>query len=233
MNYTLGCDPEFFVKNRVTGKLVSGHDIIPGTKEAPFKVDGGAVQRDGLALEFNIDPVQSHADWEKNMSLVLGWLKEAVHAHNKDYAIHITPFGVFDKDYFDSVPEEFKVLGCDPDYNFNGVQNQNPADIVQNRPIRTAAGHVHIGWTEGVEDPYEAAHFEDCRYVSDVLTRAMFQPRTLPEFRRLELYGMKSSFRPKKYGVEVRSPSNTWIAHKKTRLQVYEGVVRHMAAMEG
>lgn len=230
--YTLGCDPELWVKNTKTGKIVSAHDIIPGTKQAPFKVDGGAIQVDGLALEFNINPVQSADQWNKNMELVMGYLREAVHAHNPDYALHISPVAMIDPDYFASLPASCKELGCEPDYNNRGSQNPNPGDNFTHVPMRTASGHVHIGWREE-GDPMEAAHFEDCRYVSDELTKAMFRPKTLVEMQRLKLYGMNSSFRPKVYGVEVRSPSNSWIAYKKTRLLVYEGVVRNMQKLEG
>ena len=54
---TFGCDPELFV--------VNGNDEfvypewIPGNKEEPHPVEHGAVQIDGMAAEFNIDPCRS------------------------------------------------------------------------------------------------------------------------------------------------------------------------------
>ena len=53
----VGCDPEVFVAKG--GKFISAHGMIPGTKKAPHKVERGAVQVDGMALEFNIDPAAS------------------------------------------------------------------------------------------------------------------------------------------------------------------------------
>ncbi len=56
-NFTYGCDPEVFLM--VGDKYVSAHGLFPGTKAEPFKVEKGAVQVDGLALEFNIDPAKT------------------------------------------------------------------------------------------------------------------------------------------------------------------------------
>ena len=53
MNILIGADPELFVKK--DGVVVSGHDLIQGTKADPFPVQDGAVQVDGMALEFNIE----------------------------------------------------------------------------------------------------------------------------------------------------------------------------------
>ena len=53
----VGADPELFLRDKKTGQLVAA-DInqIKGTKVTPYKVECGAVQVDGAAGEFNIDP---------------------------------------------------------------------------------------------------------------------------------------------------------------------------------
>jgi len=56
MKILVGCDPELFVKK--DGVLVSAHGLVQGSKEHPFRVSKGAVQVDGMALEFNIDPAE-------------------------------------------------------------------------------------------------------------------------------------------------------------------------------
>ena len=50
---TVGADPELFVKKGRS--FQSAYGMIPGTKQKPKKVIKGAVQVDGMALEFNID----------------------------------------------------------------------------------------------------------------------------------------------------------------------------------
>ena len=48
----VGCDPEIFVKQ--AGVFKSAHGLVVGDKKDPQKVNKGAVQVDGMALEFNI-----------------------------------------------------------------------------------------------------------------------------------------------------------------------------------
>ena len=50
----VGCDPEVFVAQG--GVFKSAYNLIKGDKKNPQKIRSGAVQVDGMALEFNIDP---------------------------------------------------------------------------------------------------------------------------------------------------------------------------------
>ena len=56
MQLLLGADPEAFVVLKDGGIPVSAHGLLPGTKDKPFPVEKGAVQVDGMAAEFNIEP---------------------------------------------------------------------------------------------------------------------------------------------------------------------------------
>src|SRR3546814_8173445 len=70
------CDPEIFMfKN---GVPVSAHNAVPGTKYDPYKVKNGAVQVDGMALEFNIDPSHTEEEFVSSVQSVLATLKEMV-----------------------------------------------------------------------------------------------------------------------------------------------------------
>ena len=107
----IGCDPEVFVTQQ--GIFKSAYNLIKGDKKNPFKVDKGAVQVDGMALEFNIEPANSVDDFLVNIKTVFHQLRSMVPEHE----IAITPVAHFDQEYFNSQPEEALELGCDPDYN--------------------------------------------------------------------------------------------------------------------
>ena len=79
MEILIGADPEFFVKT--LGKLVSGFSLIPGDKENPHPVDKGAIQVDGMALEFNIDPVQDEDSFFSNINTVLSQMAAMLPDH--------------------------------------------------------------------------------------------------------------------------------------------------------
>ena len=54
---TFGSDPEYFVKNESTGKIVSSIPVIDGTKETPESLgDGYFILQDNILAEGNIPP---------------------------------------------------------------------------------------------------------------------------------------------------------------------------------
>ena len=135
-DFKIGADPEFFVKR--FGKLVSAYGLIPGSKENPHRVPKGAVQVDGMALEFNINPAETYSQFEDNMSTVLDSITKMV----PGYEIFVEPVADFGLAYIDAQPKEAKDLGCSPDFNaYTKMANPRP-DV--NTPFRTASGHVHI-----------------------------------------------------------------------------------------
>ena len=56
MDILVGADPEFFVRSKETGELVSAHGLIEGTKKNPIPMGPGHAQVDGMALEINVPP---------------------------------------------------------------------------------------------------------------------------------------------------------------------------------
>lgn len=223
-DFTFGADPELFVRNK--GKIVSAYGLVKGDKANPVKVKKGAVQVDGMALEFNIDPANSFEDFNSNLDIVMGSLKEMV---GKDYEFDITPVAEFGKEYIDAQPKAARELGCSPDYDaYTGLPNERPnADA----PFRTAAGHLHIGWTKDV-DPNEPGHFEACRWIARVLDLYVGVPSltwdTTPEaIKRRSLYGKAGCFRPTSYGVEYRTLSNTWLLPQKVMNKETGNVVEY------
>lgn len=218
----IGCDPELFIRDTKSGKYVSAAGFFPGTKKEPFKVDKGAVQVDGTSLEFNIDPAETEAEFLRNIQTVVAQMEEMVSVVNKDWILDPIPLVTFDKEIWDKIPEEAKILGCDPDYEcLKGNVNPNPTEAISKTTKRTGSGHIHIGWSEG-EDVADPLHFEDCRFIAKGFhDKRIFQAKTPLEFDRLKYYGMNGSFRPKSYGVELRSPSNTWMMSSEDIKEVF------------
>ena len=216
--FLFGCDPELFVKDD-KGRYVSAAGLIPGTKDEPHKVEDGAVQVDGMAAEFNIDPVSDFASWNRKIDSVM---KQLAAMLPKGYTLDAVPSVVFDADLFESAPDDAKVLGCNPDFNaWTGEINPPPADP-ENPYLRTASGHIHFGWTEGAEMD-DLQHILNCRdlvkqldwYLGGWSTRIDTDPT------RRRLYGRAGACRFKPYGVEYRVLSNFWITTRDRRLAVW------------
>lgn len=218
---TLGCDPEFFLKYRTTGHRVSAHDIVPGTKAQPHKLpNGGSVQADGTAVEFNTEPATSAKEFADNVESCLSDIRKMV---PMKYSFCFTPVVKYGEQTFKKIPEDAKRLGCDPDYNaYTMLPNDVP--VPPHERIRTGAGHLHIGWLNGdemVKDPHVPDHMEDCAYLVRKLDDTLFYQasnmwaRTSAEAVRRKVYGKKGAFRPKPFGVEYRPLSNSWVGYSR------------------
>ena len=229
MQILIGADPEVFVKN-AAGEFRSAWGMIPGTKKAPFKVPKGAVQVDGNALEFNIDPAATKAEFVGNIREVYQEMGRMVPGYN----LAIEPVAMFDKAYFDALPEGARELGCDPDFNaWTRQVNERP---FTNEPFRTAAGHIHIGWLppEAYADPMDSNHFDDCCEVAKQMDYflGMWSLTWDKDSERRRLYGSAGCFRPKPYGCEYRSLSNAWLKTEELQGWVYDAAIAGMKALE-
>jgi len=214
MKFTVGADPELFVSKGA--EIVSAYDMIPGTKDDPYPVKSGAVQVDGMALEFNIDPASSRTEFIRNVTTVMGELEAMI---PKGHQFAIQPSTHFQKELLDSLPEAATELGCEPDYNAY-TRNVTPTPDASTT-LRTAAGHIHVGFTDGEELP---GHFDICCDLAQQFDYSLGMYSLLhdPDTERRKLYGRAGSFRPKPYGMEYRVLSNFWLKDKKTMSEVYD-----------
>ena len=210
MKLLIGADPELFVSDN--GKLVSCHGLLPGTKAQPHRVERGAVQVDGMAAEFNIDPAADEEEFITNLNTVQNALRELLGGRTLE-AIPVANFGA---EYIQSQPQEARELGCEPDFNawMEGAINPKPdADT----PFRTASGHVHLGWKE------DNMSFDEAIAVTKQMDfflglESLFWDG---DMERRKLYGRAGCMRPKSYGVEYRVLSNAWLKSEELSRKVF------------
>lgn len=216
--YTIGADPEIFMGQG--GKFVSAHDAIPGTKVKPHIVDKGAVQVDGMALEFNIDPASSYKEFEENLDTVQSILKGMI----GDMDFLTTPSVMFDEEFASHIPAKALVLGCSADYDSWDQCEATKPD--QTELMRTAGGHVHIGGIVPDTNPFHPKHFLEMARLGRLLdhTLGVYSILWDKDDKRRAMYGKAGSFRPKKYGMEYRTLSNAWLFNKDLVKFVYDQV---------
>lgn len=218
---SVGCDPELFLKDVKTGQFVSAYGLLPGTKKEPYPVKYGAVQIDGMATEFNIDPATSVTQFDRNISSVIEQMKTMLPP-----TVELTPAptAVFDAAYFKAQPDKAKEMGCDPDLNaYTGKENKRPETT---QPMRTAGGHVHVGFTAD-KDITDPDHVADCIEVVKQLDYYLGVPSLLwdDDHQRRSMYGAPGAFRIKSYGVEYRSLSCMWAYDATLRAYIFNATV--------
>lgn len=225
--FSVGADPELFVADP-DGNIVCA-DMIPGTKDEPCKVKHGAIQRDGFAAEYNIDPCTTFDEWNRNHKAVQGQLQSYL---PKGYTLVAKTSVRFSPEVFDAAPDCAKELGCSPDWNAWTEQLNPPPKLPDDPHLRCIGGHIHIGWGEGL-DATDLQHRLNC---FDLVKQLDFflgawSLRHDNDTERRKLYGKAGACRIKDYGVEYRVLSSFWTLTKEYRLAVWNRLVQAINAM--
>lgn len=222
--FTIGADPEVFLGKN--GSFVSAHDYLPGDKQHPHKVNKGAVQVDGMAAEFNIDPANNFEEFKDNLDSVQNTMKSMI--GDLDFIEDVSVF--FDKEFMDKIPAENLILGCESDFNgWTMADNDPPEDTTM---MRTVGGHLHLGGFH-TNNIYSDLHFGAAARLARTLDEMIGVYSVLwdKDDQRRTMYGKAGCFRPKFYGMEYRTLSNKWIFSDKLVRFVYDGVKEALEKM--
>lgn len=219
--FTIGCDPEFFLKERASGKLISAIPFVKGTKEQPMPLPaGGNIQRDNVAVEFATDPADSGESFVNN---IRNTLTEVVKVLPGDAELAAIPSACFDADQLDH-PEALR-FGCDPDYDAWNLMENDPPCALDNT-FRSCGAHIHVG-TDGKDEntflldmqgKIDMVRAMDC--IHGVISTVLDSNEAA--IARRQLYGKPGAHRPKMdYGVEYRVLSNYWLKSPVTVMMMY------------
>jgi hypothetical protein len=204
--FTIGCDPEFFIKQFNKHKSAIG--LIGGSKDQPRPLarEGFAILEDNVAVEFNIAPCHNHMEFIEAIQYVMKGLQKNVLA---EYEVSTESAVLFDADQL--THPQAQEFGCEPDYNA-WTKDINPRPCAADAALRSAGGHVHVGTTE---NPIEVIRAMDLflGVPSTVMDKGTL---------RRQLYGKAGSFRQKPYGCEYRTLSNFWIFNPDLIKWVYD-----------
>lgn len=233
INFTLGCDPEFFIEDS-SGKFIPAGDtgLITGDKYNPTPLNKGTMQVDGLAVEFGITPARSLNEWVDNIDLVTTQIKELLATGG--YILSEKVNKKFSQEEWDSVKDEYKLIGCEPSYDIlDNMRPINFSHLLNNERTRCCGGHIHIGWTQG-KNMWDLAHINDCKIVSNMVTTLLsriFYGAMDDGFRNTLADGsVRGNVRVKPYGVEVRFLDNRWVFnYKKVIYEVVEAVFKTLS----
>lgn len=208
--FTIGCDPEFFLLDSKTGKLVSSVGRVKGTKQKPFQLGNGAgLQKDNVAVEFSSPVAYDGEDFISKIKTTLFLVGKNIPPNTKILAL---PSAVFDSKEL-KTPEAME-FGCDPDFNAWKME-MNDAPKHPNPNFRSCGGHVHVGKVEDdgndfLDDPAGKANvIKVMDAIHGIISIILDNSHESAE-RRL-LYGKAGCNRPTDYGVEYRVLSNFWL----------------------
>lgn len=200
---TCGADPEVFVQDFMGG-MRSIIGLIGGSKDEPLPLtelgDGFAVQEDNVAMEFNIPPSASAAEFDENIRKVLDTLSATVKGK---YGFNLCRVSAVSFPEMELQNPAALVFGCDPDFDaWTGKTNPRPS--AEDKNLRSCGGHIHVGY-----DKAQAKQEKVIQYMDMYLG----VPSVLMDTGELrkKLYGKSGAFRYKPFGLEYRTLSNFWI----------------------
>ena len=210
----IGSDYEVFVRRIDSDQIVSAIPLIGEGKDRRIQLETCEIHHDNVLAEVNIIPSSSKAEFFSTVKSSLDELASFLNTTGHTYVVT------------DSVIMSAKELrhvdacefGCSEDYDIiRGVSNIAPSAILAGN-LRTAGGHVHVSYTFKTRNEYRTTALLLSTIIS-LGTTIMGDSRT-----RRKLYGRAGSVRLKEYGVEVRTPSNIWLANGEWINWIYSAI---------
>ena len=197
--FTVGADPELFIINTRSNKVVSAVGKVPGTKENPYKIPnmlGYTLQVDNILVEFNIPPCNNQISFVKSIENMKNYIRNYVRSINPNYDILCASSQDVPKSQLRS--KQANEFGCSPDYNvYTNDVNEKPDPT--STTMRSAGFHLHIG--------YDNSNIDTSLELIKYLDAFIGIPSILldDDTERRKIYGKAGCFRLKPYGLEYRS----------------------------
>jgi hypothetical protein len=187
---SIGSDPEVFVRDVNRNEIISAEGLIGGSKSEPRELGGGyCVQEDNVLLEYNIPTCYTKSEFVEAIHVGLEHGRTVLRAH-PFLDIEIIASNMMDEKWLQTPhAQEF---GCDPDFNAHTESMNAKPDSHTN--LRTAGGHVHIG--------YEDATIDSTVQLVKLCDLFLGVPSVIldKDMERRKLYGKAGCFRFKEYG---------------------------------
>lgn len=224
-NVTIGADPELFIINEKTKRVVSSVGRIPGEKGNPYVADdmpaGFGLETDNILAEFNIPPVTTGEAFVNNIEYMKQYIDKYVKNIDSNLGILCAASKMVDAGQLNS--EQALMFGCNPDFNaYTESQNEKP-DGAKTR-LRSAGFHLHCGYNNPNIDTSVAL----IKYLDMYLgVPSVIKDR---DKRRRSLYGKAGCFRLTSYGCEYRVLSSAMMKDVPTLQFVWAQVQKATVA---
>lgn len=224
--YTIGTDPELFLFNNKTQKVISAIDKIPGCKAEPYTdnlPEGFGLQTDNILAEFNVPPVQRENDFVENIEFMKNFIKNLAKGFNENFDILCQASAkVPAKELKHPQAKEF---GCDPDFC---VYTNGPNEVgkAARTNLRSAGFHIHVG--------YEGHNIDTSMSILRYIDVYVGIPSILydTDVERRSLYGKAGCFRLQPYGFEYRTLSSFWIGNESRLRFIWKQLMYALFASE-
>lgn len=233
---TIGSDPEFLVRSRREGRIVSAIPLMSGYSKDIRKPlgDGFEVFPDNVNIEVTMPPAESADELVDNIHTLGKKLDAFLNELECEAVVQAAHNYCMDRDL--NTDEAFH-FGCRPE--FVAYQDESGSFIEYDRPdmseigtLRVCGGHIHIGRSDWKECNDDAWLIEPWSRIKTTRALDLFLGIALtlidkdPSSKtRKKLYGRAGSMRETPYGLEYRTLSNFWLSSDATIRLVFDLVL--------
>lgn len=204
--HLIGSDPEFFIRDLATNKIVSSTRMIPGTKEEPISLEeilgkGFSIQKDNVLVEACVPPVKTAGEMHENIIKFKNYVNNSLFKG----AYELVTLGSHTMDASELTDPSTLEFGCSISLNaWNEEENPKPV-CEENSRFRSAGGHIHISY----DNSNIFTNFEVIKWCDLYLG----VPSLLldKDVERRKLYGKAGEMRHTDFGCEYRTLSNFWV----------------------
>jgi len=207
MTVQIGCDPEFFMVDSKSGTVQSAVGIVGGTKQKPLPIKdfpkGYMVHEDNVLVELGIPPTTNSRTFATRISDAMAGINNML-PEGKVLSTSLTSHTFTRKQLNNKQARE---IGCETDNDaYDGGNSRS--SLPDLGLIRHAGGHVHIS------GDFNCPKFIAALLCDVYLTIPMMQHYGTHDrdTQRKQWYGKPGIFREKSYGIEYRTPSNSWVS---------------------
>lgn len=238
-NLTFGTDPEvpavymkdgiWYVQPAPYFRLELGAEATKVKSKHPVHFDkyGVKIIEDGVAFEFTTPETR---DWETMYDGIQFGLAELSNMLSEyDHHISVLPTANYEISRFLDVDDEYKmclIFGCDPDKD--AILKNYVCEVIDalRHPYRYFGGHFQIGCMDARGRRLIQTHYEPFIKMCSIFIGNSVMARskeTELEQIRAKLYGQPGRYRIQPWGIEYRTPSNSWITNKHTMAKMFRG----------
>lgn len=206
---TYGTDPEGFFASTENGRIVGAEKVIPAKGIGPNSY--AQVVLDGVQFEMHPAANGNASSVGIQLHECFGAISAQLKAKEGKFKLDFTQVITVDETELLSLSEAARKLGCMPSFNF---YRKRPIKVPENFPVRSAAGHLHLGLAAPLYSPYNN---QDYRVnLVPMLDLFVGIPTVLMDRdplarERRKLYGHAGEYRFPAHGIEYRTVSNFWL----------------------
>lgn len=204
IEHQFGADPEMFLEDKNTGKIVGSEKGIP---EDGYTCPGGKIVRDGVQIELNPFPNKCREMIGYNLMHIFNKMK--VGLEPTSYRLSLRQVVEVDRDELNALSPQARELGCQPSLNYYETSNGLGVNPKTYRK-RSAGGHLHNGFQTYAHLMNNRLSLVPLMDICVGIPCVLLDREPLAAERR-KVYGRAGEYRLQEWGIEYRTPSNFWL----------------------